>query len=170
MKKVFMMLILTLFLLVTVGNVFCEEIAKEGTLSGRGFASGTFTVYPLAEEVGAFITWEQKGVNLAVSGEGPFHNMSSNCAGVSLWDKGVGTILGYCINIAPDGDKTLYQVKEENRKPGPGIKQGKWKYINGTGKFAGIEGGGEYTTYAVRPAADGTYQTVSTSKGSYKLP
>ena len=29
MKKAFMILILTLFLLVTAGNVFCEEMAKD---------------------------------------------------------------------------------------------------------------------------------------------
>ena len=170
MKKGFLLLIATLFLVATGGNVLCEEIAKEGTVSAKGFASGTYTAYQLEEQGPAFVTWEQKGVNLSASGEGPFHNMSTNCAGVNLWDKGVGTVIGYCISLAPDGDKTLYQIKEENRKPGPGVKTGKWKYINGTGKFAGIEGGGEYTTYGVRPAADGTYQTVSSAKGTYKLP
>jgi hypothetical protein len=170
MKKALILLVATLFLLAIASNVLCEEIAKEGTLSGKGFASGTYTVHQLEEQRATFLTWKQMGVNLSASGEGPFHNMSSKCAGVTLYDKGVGTTLGYCINVAPDGDKTLYQVKEENRKPGPGIKTGQWKYINGTGKFAGIEGGGEYKTYGVRPAADGTYQTVSSSTGSYKLP
>jgi hypothetical protein len=96
--------------------------------------------------------------------------MSSNCAGVSLWNKGVGTAIGFCIGLAPNGDKTLFEVRQENMKPGPGLRTGTWKYIGGTGKFAGIEGGGEYTTYLVRPAADGTYQTVNRNKGNYKLP
>ena len=170
MKKGFLLLIVISFLVATESNVFCEEIAKEGTLSGKGFASGTYSAYQLEEKGPAFVTWKQKGVNLSASGKGPFHNMSTNCAGINLWNNGVGTIIGYCINMAPDGDRTLYQIKEEDRKPGPGIKTGKWKFINGTGKFAGIEGGGEYTTYQVRPAADGTYQSVSSSKGNYKLP
>jgi hypothetical protein len=100
----------------------------------------------------------------------PFHNMSSNCAGVSLWNKGVGTTIGYCIGLAPNGDKTLFEVRQENMKPGPGLKKGTYKYVGGTGRFAGIEGGGQYTTYGVRPAADGTYQTVNKNKGHYKLP
>jgi len=170
MKKAFMILILTLFLLVTAGNVFCEELAKEGTGSGSSYASGTWTLFPLKEGVGAFVTWEQKGVMLDDSGEGPFHNMSSNCAGVTLWDRGVGKAIGYCIALAPDGDKTLFEVTEEGNKPGPGLKKGKYKYIGGTGKFAGIQGGGEYTYYNVRPAEEGTYQSVNKAKGSYKLP
>ena len=169
MKKAFMILILTPFLLVTAGNVFCEEMAKEGTISVTYVSSGTWSAVTL-EEGTAFVTWEQKGVGLSDSGEGPFHNMSSNCAGISLWVKGVASFVGYCIDIAPDGDKILYQVTMENRKPGPGPHKGKWKNIGGTGKFTGIEGEGEYTDYNVQPAAEGTYQSVSKPKGSYKLP
>ena len=169
MKKAFIILALTLFLIVTVGNVFSEEMAKEGLLSGHSFASGIWKGYPL-EEGTQFNTWEQKGVMLSDSGKGPFHNMSSNCAGVALYNKGVGTVLGYCISLAPDGDKTLIEVRQENMKPGPGLRKGTWKYIGGTGKFAGIQGGGDFTTYGVRPAEDGTYQNVGKNKGSYKLP
>ena len=78
--------------------------------------------------------------------------------------------MGYCVETAPSGDKILLQVIQENRKPGPGLQKGKYKYIGGTGKFAGIEGGEEYTSYSVQPAAEGTYQTVGKYKSSYKLP
>ena len=159
MKKAFMISILTLFLLVMTGNVFCEEMAKEGTDSGTGFAHGTWNSFPL-EKGTAFMTWESKGVSLSDSGEGPFHNMSINCAGINLWVKGVKTVMGYCTEIAPDGDKILYQL----------LQNGKYKYIGGTGKFAGIEGGGEYTSYSVKPAAEGTFQNVDKYKSSYKLP
>ena len=169
MKKEFTIIIFMLFLLVTAGNVFSEEMAKEGTGGGRSFASGTWKGYPL-EEGTLFTAWEQKGVGLSEDSKSPFHNMSQNCAGVQLWNKGIGTTFGYCIGLAPDGDKTLFEVKQENLKPGPGLKKGTYKYIGGTGKFAGIEGGGEYTNYGVRPAEDGSYQTVGTQKGSYKLP
>ena len=164
-----MRLILTLFLFATFGNVFAEEMEKAGTGSGSGFSSGIWKGYPLDEET-QFVTWEQKGVSLSDDPKSPFHNMSQNCAGLQLWNKGIGTTFGYCIGLAPDGDKTLFEVKQENLKPGPGLKKGTYKYIGGTGKFAGIEGGGEYTNYGVRPAEDGTYQTVGKNKGNYKLP
>ena len=169
MKKALLLGVATFFLFASVGNIFCEEMAKEGTGSGRDFASGIWKGYPL-EEGTQFMTWEQKGVMLDDDPKSPFHNMSSNCAGVQLWNKGVGTTLGYCIGLAPDGDKTLFEVKQENLKPGPGLKKGTWKYIGGTGKFVGIEGEGEYTNYGVRPAADGTYQTVGKNTGSWKIP
>ena len=169
MKKALILLFSVFFFLVSFGNVFSEEMAKEGTGSGRSFASGTWKGYPL-EEGTQFVAWEQKGVGLSDDPKSPFHNMSQNCAGVQLWNKGVGTTIGYCIGLAPDGDKVLFEVKQDNLKPGPGLKKGTFKWIGGTGKFAGIEGGGEYTNYGVRPAEDGSYQTVGTQKGSYKLP
>jgi hypothetical protein len=170
MKKVLTLLVIALFSLVTAGNVFGGEMAKEGEGSGSSYASGTWKLFQLDENVGAFITWEQKGVMLSDDGKSPFNNMSSNCSGVTLWDKGVSKALGYCIGLAPDGDKVLFEVAEEGNKPGPGLKKGKYRYINGTGKFAGIQGGGEYTYYNLRPAADGTYQSVNKNKGHYKLP
>ena len=117
MKKTFMRLILTLFLFATFGNVFAEEMEKAGTGSGSGFSSGIWKGYPLDEET-QFVTWEQKGVSLSDDPKSPFHNMSQNCAGLQLWNKGIGTTFGYCIGLAPDGDKTLVEVKQENMKPG----------------------------------------------------
>jgi hypothetical protein len=61
MKKAFIISFLTLFVFVTVGNVFGEEMAKEGTGSGHSYASGIWKGYPL-EEGTQFLTWEQKGV------------------------------------------------------------------------------------------------------------
>ena len=169
MKNVFIIIILILFLLVTAGNIFCEEMAKEGMDSGHSIAVGTWKAFPL-EEGTFFSTWEQKGVYLNDSAEHPIHNISQNCAGTAIYVKGVGTIMGYCIGIAPNGDKIFFQVTQEDQKLGPGPQKGKYKYIGGTGKFAGIESEGEYTSYSVQPSEEGTYQNVGKSKGSYKLP
>ena len=169
MKKTFVMIILTLFLSAIVGNVYSEEIAKEGSSTGMAISSGKWKLMQIEEGTGV-LSWKQKGVRLDDSGGGPMHNMSQNCVGVQLWVKGVGSTFGYCVGIAPDGDKILYQVTQDNLKPGPGLKKGKVKFIDGTGKFAGIKGTGEYTVYSVQPAEEGTYQSVSKTKGSYKLP
>jgi hypothetical protein len=48
MKKALMMLIITLFLLATVGNVFGEEIAKDGLESGKNYVTGTAKALPMA--------------------------------------------------------------------------------------------------------------------------
>jgi len=169
MKKALMMSVVTLFLLAAVGNVFCEEMAKEGQISGQGFISGTWKGYPL-EKGTMFLTWEQKGVLIDVPGKGPLHNMSYTCAGVQLWDKGVGSSIGYCFTLDSDGDKTMWEAEAVNIKSGPGLRTGTWKYIGGTGKYTGIEGGGEYTGHRLRPVEDGTYQSFFEIKGNYKLP
>lgn len=169
MKNTFIVILLTLFITASVGNVCSEELAKEGSGTGMSAASGKWKQHQLEEGTG-FVTWKQKGVMLSDSGKGAFHNMSSNCAGVILWEKGVGSTVGYCIALAPDGDKILFEVTEANVKPGPAPKKGNIRFIAGTGKFAGMEGGGEYMGYNVRPAEEGTYQSVTKSKTSYKLP
>jgi hypothetical protein len=169
MKKAFMMLILTLFLFATVGNVFGEEMEKEGTVSSTAVTSGTYTVIPVEE--GSFVmTFQEKGVMLDDSGEGPYHNASEFCVGVSLFIKGIGSHKGYCVNTAPNGDKWVGEFFMENIKPGPAPKKGTYKIVGGSGKLEGIEGGGEYINYNVQPAAQGTYQSVSKIKGNYKLP
>jgi hypothetical protein len=169
MKKALIMLIFTLFLFATVGNVFGEEMEKEGTSFSTGVTSGTYTVIPLEE--GSFVmTFQEKGVMLIDSGKGPFHNASEFCVGVSLFRKGIGSHKGYCVNTAPNGDKWVGEFIMENVKPGPTPQKGAYKIVGGTGKFAGIEGGGEYMRYTVQPAAQGTYQGVSKMKGNYKLP
>lgn len=169
MKTTLTIILTILFMTAFFGNVYTEEIAKEGSGTEMHVASGKLKMLAL-EEGTAIISWKQKGVMLSDSGDGPFHNMSENCVGVILYEKGVGSGHGYCIGLAPDGDKILFEVTQENMSPGPGLKKGKFRYIAGTGKFAGIQGGGEYSQYAVRPAEEGTYQNVTKSKSSYKLP
>ena len=169
MKNALMMLVLSIFLLAAVGNVFGEQMAKEGTGSSTSVTSGTYTLIPLEE--GSFVmTFQEKGVILDDSGEGPFHNLSEFCVGVSLFINGIGSHKGYCVSTAPDGDKWAAEFIIENVKPGPAPKRGTYKFVGGTGKFTGIEGSGEYMMYNVQPAAQGTYQSVSKIKGNYKLP
>ena len=50
MKKAWMMLILIIFLLATVGNVLSEEMAKEGLESGKNYATGISKALPMGEE------------------------------------------------------------------------------------------------------------------------
>jgi hypothetical protein len=170
MKKALTLLIITLFLLSTAGNVLCEEMAKEGTSSSHTGHIGTWDLIELKEGTGV-VVWEQKGIVLDDSGDkGPFHNAAQYCVGVTLMEKGINTTKGYCFLTLPDGDKLLLDVTQENWRPGPGIKKGTLKYIDGTGKFSGIQGGGEYSRYSVRPAVDGTYQGVSFEKFNWKLP
>jgi len=50
MKKALTIIILTFFFLVTAATVFSEEMAKEGSISGKTYLTGTFKVLPLGKE------------------------------------------------------------------------------------------------------------------------
>jgi hypothetical protein len=44
------------------------------------------------------------------------------------------------------------------------------KMIGGTGKYSGIQGRTEYTSYQLRPSAEGIMQSYNKAKIIYKLP
>ncbi len=167
-KKTFMMLILTLFLLVTAGNVFCEEMAKEGTLSGTVTYAGTHKIIPLDKEH-FVIKYENFGVRVSDSKKGPFHGMSTHNIGIIYFENGVGRLRGYIFNTDKDGDKVIMEITEEASQPSPKPTSGKAKIIGGTGKFKGIQGSMEYTRRNMRPAAKGTHQAISRGKGTWKI-
>ena len=50
MKKAFMTILFTFFLLNTAGYVFPEEMAKEGSYTSKNFVTGTAKALPMGEE------------------------------------------------------------------------------------------------------------------------
>jgi hypothetical protein len=170
MRKIIVASLLALVLSVAFGAVANAEMAKEGTGSGTCMNSGTFEMIPLDKEH-VVVTYESKGVCVSDTGKGPFHNMSLYNVGTMYFEKGVGRLLGYMTLTDPDGDKVLVEFKEDNTKPEPAaVNSGTGKYLCGTGKFAGIEGTTEYKRWFVRPATKDTFQGISKSKSSWKIP
>jgi hypothetical protein len=108
------------------------------------------------------------GVSTSPTGEGPVHNASVRCVGGGHIVNGTFDASGSCVYTRPDGDQ-VFQTYKDAGKVG-GAAKGTFTYVGGTGKLAGITGGGEYSRYSVRPAAEGTTQGVSTYTGKYKLP
>jgi hypothetical protein len=72
MKKALIMIILPLFLLATVGTVFGEEIAKEGSNTGKNYLAGTSKVLAMGEER-LQMNYEGSGVFVDDSGKGLMH-------------------------------------------------------------------------------------------------
>jgi len=168
-RKILPFFILILFVMVGVTQTSRAEMAKEGTGSWTSMYSGTFNLVPV-DQNHFVITYENKGVLVSDSGGGPFNNMSIYNVGTIYFENGVGKLLGYITCTDPDGDKVLIEIREENAKLAPAVNSGTGKYIYGTGKFAGIEGSMEYKRWYVRPATKDTYQAISKSKGSWKIP
>ena len=167
MKKALIMLILTLFFLATGGNSFCEEMAKEGTSTGRNFVSGTSTVLPMGEER-LQINYEGSGVSINDSGKGLLHNSALYCVGSIQAIKGVSEETGFMVFTSPDGDKVYSTYKSSGKFGEP--SKGTWTFTGGTGKYEGVQGGGEFTLYHLHNAKEGVWTATSIWKNSYKLP
>jgi len=131
---------------------------------------GTSKIIPLGPDR-AYVTWESFGVVVSDAGKGLFNNATIRCAGAYLVDKGIWESEGYGAYTLPDGEKVFASIKfggKAGTPPPPA--QGTAKLIGGTGKYAGIEGRTEYTSYFLRPSVEGISQSYNKAKIIYKLP
>ncbi len=167
MKKAGTILIMILFMGVLTGNAICEEIAKEGSQTGKIYFSGTSKVLALGQER-LQINYEGSGVFVTDSGKGFMHLAAIFAMGTMHAVKGVFEETASMIITATDGDKIYATYKASGTFGKPAM--GTWTWVGGTGKYTGIEGSGEFTRYALQNAAEGVSTSMSISKGNYKLP
>lgn len=143
-------------------------IPKEGSGSYINVLSGAVKAMPAGKEQ-VQVSYEVMGVSLTDTGEGILHNSSVRCMGGMHVANGVfEDEAGTCVYTRPDGDQAFATYKASG-KLGATAK-GTFTYVGGTGKLAGITGSGEFTRYNVRSAVDGTSQSVTRGKATYKLP
>lgn len=167
MKKALTIIILTLFFLVTAGTVFAEEMAKEGSSTGKNYISGTFKVLPMGEER-LQMNYEGAGVIVDDTGKGFSQNAAIYVLGALHAVKGTTEEAGFMVITPTDGDK-VYATYKASGTLGKTAK-GTWTYVGGTGKYVGIEGSGEFTRYSLQYAKKGVFTSMSLTKGNYKLP
>ncbi len=143
-------------------------IPKEGSSSFVNVLSGTVKAMPLGKDQ-VQLSYETMGVSTSPTGEGLLHNASMRClGGMHVVNGAFDNESGSCVLTRPDGDQVFTSHKASG-KVGVAAK-GTFTYVGGTGKMAGITGGGEFTRYNVRPAAEGTSQSVTHGTAKYKLP
>ena len=127
MKRAMLFLVLFLFPL--------SAIAGE-KVRGKHFFVVDQQTWKTGEYTGYWI-WHGKGVS--VSAVGPLGSNPVECHGAGYWDKNGSWGEGICEHGTGD-DMRLSDWKREK-----GQKSGQWKFLTGTGKFAGIAGHGTYT-------------------------
>jgi len=165
MRKIIMASVLTFFLLVAFGPVASAEMPKQGTSSGTMSYSGTHKIMLLGKER-VQMNYEVMGVYV---GEGPLNNSSFRCIGGLHAVKGTfNNDCGSCVYVTPNGDQA-FGTYEAKGKVG-GSAKGTYTWVGGTGKLAGLSGGGELIRINVRPITKGTFQGYSKVKGHWKLP
>ena len=169
MKKSIWMLGLGLVLIFIFGlNVHAQS--NEVTESGNTSYYTTFKTFPLEHNIRGYMTWENFGVFVSDTGEGLFHGVTVRCVGANYWETWNWEGEGYCAYNLKDGEKVFLKVKMGGNAGNPlPPYQGTSKIISGTGKYAGIEGRTEFTSYPLRPSAEGIGQSFSKVKIIYKL-
>jgi hypothetical protein len=108
------------------------------------------------------------GISVGDTPDSLLHNASMHCLGSLHAVKGNYNTSGFCVYTRPDGD-LAYLTYEATGQLGGGSK-GTYKWVGGTGKLTGLEGGGEYTSRTLRPAAEGNFSAINKGKGNWKLP
>lgn len=168
MARSFTSIILVLFLCLNAGTAFSEEIAKEGSNSGKVYWTGTFKVLAMGKAM-AQMNYEAYGVNVSDTGKGLLHLASGHVLGAMFLIKGVyendSGIIHY---TRTDGDEIFLRYNTS----GTMVKgaKGTATIVGGTGKFEGITGTAEFTRISLRPPEDGHFASFSISNINWKLP
>ncbi len=104
-------------------------------IKGTNFLSGDSQGWDTGEGTGYWIS-NSKGVSHST--EGPLGTLPVECHGAGGVDEEGSWGEGICVVGADDDTHTTHWKLEK------GQKVGQWKYVSGTGKYAGIKGEGTY--------------------------
>ena len=144
-----------------------EEMAKEGSDSGKNYVTGTSKVLPMGKER-LQLNYEGSGIYVSDTEEGFLNNASVHALGTLHAVKGAFEESGSMVVTAPNGDKAFTTYKGSGNL-GKSAK-GTFTYVGGTGKYTGIKGGGEFTRLHLQPVSKGVWSATTLFKGNWKLP
>jgi len=147
-----------------IGAASASAQMNDGTLRGTFAAYGTVKV--VASKVLAYDT-----NGLSVTG-GFLNHLTWHCSGLADFRNGTGRAQGFCAGNDPVGDQVVFNWESEEHPPDQKVVSGAFNLTGGTGKYAGIRGGGTYVDYAGEflPLAEGTVVRYFKFEGNYKLP
>jgi hypothetical protein len=167
MKKTIFASVLCLALLVTFGLPAEAQMAKEGTYTGKMVISLTLKSIAMGDRL--VLGYEYLGVFLNDRGEGFLHNAPVHGFGVfhAVPSKG---ILEYDRSSAVFKDSDGDQVMFTHEVAGKLDSVRTFTFHGGTGKYAGIQGGGTWIWVETGSAAEGNVQGYAIQKGHWKLP
>jgi hypothetical protein len=156
------------FALLIVLMIVPPAIAQEGAYHGTYFSYGTFKTALNGKERG-LSTFDENGISVS---DGFLDHLTWHCWGLTDRANGMFQNHGNCVATDPAGDQLVADFgPDEKHAPGQKSWSGPVTFTTGTGKFAGVSGGGTYVIHGLdfRPGAEGTYFGYNTLEGHYKL-
>ena len=146
------------------GTAVSAELPKEGEIDGISCFAGETSVIAHSKNhvaLGFNITGTFRSNVLGA----PLGDISSaQCIGILSILEGEQSVNGFCEYVGAEGDRTFSNFTRT------GGTTGNWQYLNGTGKLAGITGGGLYEIMNFPTIRPGTFQGCNHATGTYKLP
>jgi hypothetical protein len=127
--------------------------------------SGTRTVLSAEKEL-TITSSDVKGITMSHLPDKLFDNMTSHWISSVKVVAGQLTALTYTKLMDPDGDFVMLETTMA-----PGETEGTFKFLEGTGKWKGIKGGGKAKALTRgNPIAPGTVQGCNRWTGTFELP
>ncbi len=106
---------------------------------------------------------EGKGINIDNLGSKTFDNMTYHSVGVFKVEGGKMTGTLYAKYMDPSGDTAVVEISQM------GVERD-WKFLNGTGRWKGITGGGKAIPFTKgKPISPGTMQGCTKITGTYEV-
>ena len=141
------------------------EMSKEGAESYTMSYSATVKLLAMGKER-IQVNYEGLGIYM---GEGLLKNCSFRFMGALQTVKGVyDNDSGLVVFTTPAGHHAFVTYEATGRIGVSG--KGIYKYIGGTGRLEGLQGGGKFTRISLRPSAERTIQGYNKVEGHWKLP
>jgi hypothetical protein len=165
-------MVLVVALTLIVSSQALAQLAKEGTEDGWYSGFGTVKLTSVGKER-VLMSWDENGITVSDGGKGLMHQMTWHCWGLVDFTKGAGSMdTGYCVGTDPAGDQLVGNLKDSKHAMDAKSWEGTYTFTTGTGKFAGVRGGGTYVIQGTgfRPAAEGTYHSYNRYQDSWTLP
>ncbi len=168
MKKGFVVLMVCFFLSASWTVVLAAEMAKEGESDYKGVMSWTYRSLPMEKER---VEWQFEvfGAVAEAKDDSPLYNATFYALGELHSIKGAYEERGFVRYTRPDGEQIFatYEAKGMFR----GERKIKANFVGGTGKCAGITGGGEWSGVSgLRPPKEGVGMSISIGKYHWKIP
>ena len=140
---------------------------KEGAYKGTYTSFGKYKAMPVGKDRILTILSDENGQTIS---DGFLDHAVWQCWGTGDFTKGVGHEQGQCIGTDPAGDQVVDNWVTEDHELGAKSVKVIDKYTGGTGKYAGISGGGTAVLDMGFRAPEGSYATHGPTEGNYKLP